>query len=534
MNRSASQAIDHQLFFAGILLACMVLTSCSRSAELKSYVSIPTSIPALEEFGKKNGALVQVERRQKSSGGANCGHSPVCLIVIPFVIAGALFPEKYDVAIATRGQIEIYSGIFSTDGKFVQARTTEPDGIHEFRRLDLPKLHRSIIVEIAKGKEEASIERVPLLPQTHLDEDYRKSIFKSGSQDDRSDLLAEAVDWMGSEADPLVKSVLDDQAFGDLALARFMSYVCEDTEKISSFVRATSLDAALKSSDVTPALNALSCFPSEDPKAAPFLRRLAHNVCENAGRSFSYPSEAVRWGGHSSLSVSSLKKRIAGDIDGELSNCKLPAARVLWQAALDIPFTREDFETAMRDDSFRREITSHLDMNLPEERAGLFRLVQSGEDGEAAIRRLESLEWTAQGQELEAIARQYMPVQHSVFSSSDYGRRASILKILHDQKASPQAASVLSVFESEIPKTPSERLAEIRIAQVVLGHHEYALSAARALKPTSRHHLTGVKDAGDLVYFGLGLAGCNDKEIRDAYYSSRNASDQDRGKLCTK
>src|SRR3954447_21516953 len=83
---------------AALLTLASGCNSC-RGTKAVSYVDAPTTLEAVRAKSHPPDVTVQVERITKTQSlGAGCGHSPACLIIVPILLAGALFPEQYDVA----------------------------------------------------------------------------------------------------------------------------------------------------------------------------------------------------------------------------------------------------------------------------------------------------------------------------------------------------------------------------------------------------------------------------------------------------
>src|SRR6187551_698231 len=69
---------------AALLAGCM---RCSRAEKFESYVDEPTTLEAVEALRDPPDVVVEVtEGPKESAGSASCGHSPVCIILLPAVV----------------------------------------------------------------------------------------------------------------------------------------------------------------------------------------------------------------------------------------------------------------------------------------------------------------------------------------------------------------------------------------------------------------------------------------------------------------
>ena len=83
-------------------VAALLLSGCARcesKVEFESFVKAPTTLDAVEKLDDPPDVVVKIEKKAApKGGGGGCGHSALCIIVVPFAIADALFPEKLRLA----------------------------------------------------------------------------------------------------------------------------------------------------------------------------------------------------------------------------------------------------------------------------------------------------------------------------------------------------------------------------------------------------------------------------------------------------
>ncbi|MFZ5481329.1 MAG: hypothetical protein ACOZNI_31505, partial [Myxococcota bacterium] len=440
--------------------------------------------------------VVDVRRRTVPAGGGACGHSPICLIVLPALLYSALFPEEYDEATVTTKGVVTFTGSFTTDGEFIQARVREGDTVRDLRRLDLDELGRRVVVEVARGRPDALVP-TPVLPQVDLLADYDLQLRHSDDGDRRGRLIAEAYRWLGDEAADWTVAKVADPGEHDAAKAAVLASACAAP---TAPARARLLEAARTKPGPLAAHAALACFSGTlaDGAADPFLRALADDVCHTDGdpcwadeRLFgAVPTEGVeRARAHAALT---------------LFRCEDPARRVLLQQRVGLPRARAEVAAGLLSTG-NACLATRLDGDEPEERAGMFlALADEDELGGAILPRLEASEAPPSAPEMATIARVYLRERTLDFASD---RRGVALRLLHrgGRNAGGEARAVLAAAPGD-PATD--------IGRVVLGDVDRALPAARALSM--------VLDARDLAYNtgeeglvveGLRLVGCDDAGI---------------------
>lgn len=114
-----------RLLFAGLVVSGCC---CNCGPKKESYVSdVPATMKAAKALEKPPKVTVTVERVTKTrTGGGACGHSPICIVLLPVLLYEAAFPEKYDVVSVKEDGKEIFGATYTTDG----------DLIHGLKELD--------------------------------------------------------------------------------------------------------------------------------------------------------------------------------------------------------------------------------------------------------------------------------------------------------------------------------------------------------------------------------------------------------------
>lgn len=219
------------------LLALIALTgACRCTPKLESAAGdLPITVAAAKKQHAPPDVVVTVERKVTPKGGGSCGHSPLCLILLPVLIYEEMFPEKYDEVVIVDHGKEAYRASFTTRGDFLQARTTTSEGlVHDFRQLSLKELGKRVVVEAARSPSPgAKPEAVPLAPQAQLIEAYTQAMKRPGNAQCGA-LVVEAMSWLAAEADAFAKGQMSrpDAEWPDECKAEVAKMVCPKGERL--------------------------------------------------------------------------------------------------------------------------------------------------------------------------------------------------------------------------------------------------------------------------------------------------------------
>lgn len=288
-----------------LALLVVALNACRCTPALESVVDAPVTIEAAKKLRAPPDVVVTVERKVTPKGSSGCGHSPLCLIILPVLLYEEMFPEKYDEVVIVDHGVETYRGSFTTKGDFLQARTTKDNVVRDLRQLDLRELGRRVVVEAARSPSPgAKPEAVPLSPQANLIDAYTQALKRPGHAQ-CGKLIVEAMSWLGDEATPFAKAQMADAVWPDECKAEVAKLVCgrpttqqldvvaaagtivggpgllTTTQVIESCVRETTWDA--KSGGQVRAEATLN-----DRQAAPFTRAYVAALCTRKVRAMDY------------------------------------------------------------------------------------------------------------------------------------------------------------------------------------------------------------------------------------------------------
>lgn len=183
----------------------------------QSAVDVPTTLASAKAMSAPPAVVVTVERKKREvSAGGGCGHSPLCVLLLPVLLLAPLFPDKWDEVRIVREGSPYYEGRFTTEGRFLDAVVRQDGVARSIGVLMLDKLGRHVVVEIARAPLGSSGEpgeyvRSPILPQVDLTKEYAAKLATLRAPDDRSALLLEYAHWLAAESNAWLASIAPDE-----------------------------------------------------------------------------------------------------------------------------------------------------------------------------------------------------------------------------------------------------------------------------------------------------------------------------------
>ena len=276
-----------------VILLGVAATACSRCSppqEFEFYVEgVPHTVDDAEDMDDPPDVEVTVKKGQKAhSGNVACGHSAVCIIVLPFVVGEAIFPEHYRVVTVKKSGAVWYSGLYRGNGEFMHGVITEKG---QARRIDLVNasyVGRKVVVETAHGPlgpdgKPGKLEDSSVQKQVDLLSEYEKVLALGWPADKRGRALAEALRILHHDAVPLAKKQLAEHPEYAFRAPVIRSVCKDETPALSAKAdRDAVIDAVLASKpDAATALAAAECYRQDlgDPRAAKLLRIVLTELC---------------------------------------------------------------------------------------------------------------------------------------------------------------------------------------------------------------------------------------------------------------
>jgi len=514
-----SQLSRISLCLAGFLVGSM---GCS-GPDVESYVGAPTTLEVLQALHDPPTVELVVTRVVESPGASPC-HGSVCLIIAPILLVGALFPEKYDSAVLTKNGVETWRGRFQTNGRLIQAELRDGDSVRWIRRLDLAALDRAIVVEVARAEPGHEDDPTPTSISSQMDliGEYRAALVLEEDGEERGELLAEALTWLGHEAVPMVTERMMDPDEPDPSKAEVMDALCQlrnSGEDEPDFV-ASLLNSSSTISGPETAQAALACVSG--PLGQPYRLTLVDAVCE---------------GDDPGAYLGTLRgEHCTGVVLQRAKDCSNIARSVLIGQSCDQPMDPVSLHAALasRDDSVQ-SLLGGLDPGEPVERAGLFFALQHQHGPpDLIVDRILLDERALSPEELVVLARSY--ARGGSFLSPAATRRAHSLDLMSrtDNPATATAARV--ILKSLARAEKEDERSPFLIAMVVLGDRQLAGHAALGLGgPHSvldvHSHAGNVFNDRELVAYGLILAGCSEPQVV-ALHQAKDGPGE--GALCTR
>ena len=292
-------------------VAALLLSGCARcesKVEFESFVKAPTTLDAVEKLDDPPDVVVKIEKKAApKGGGGGCGHSALCIIVVPFAIADALFPEKLRLATIEEKGRETYHAVFRENGQFVQALWFDGGEWKKLALLQLPELGRNLVVEVAHAPPEADgkpgkFERSSLQKQVDVMTGYRARLTATSLPEQRVVIVGEMLTHAHADALPLARERLLDAAEAAMVKRRALEAICSEKAPIGTSEERARLLADLdrQGPDTDTSVAALHCLDAKAPeKARGFTARIVDASCtaEDAARAEELIGRLLAWGG---------------------------------------------------------------------------------------------------------------------------------------------------------------------------------------------------------------------------------------------
>ncbi|HEU5076971.1 MAG TPA: hypothetical protein VFU02_22430 [Polyangiaceae bacterium] len=367
---------------AGMWLSgCM---RCSPAEEFESYVDDPTTLEAVRALHDPPDVLVQVTKGPKeTAGNMACGHSPVCIILLPAVVEELAFPVHYQNATVKRAGKTSYEAVFHHNDQFFRATARDGNVAREIQFLALSALGRNVVVEVgrapldARGKPGKFV-KTSVQSQVDLLTPYTK-LLSDPKSPNRAVALLEAARVLGDDASGLVEGRLADPKEPAATKTEFFHTMCyPGPSPFTKPGRASDLMRAFAAArpPAPAALAALECCErGPEPRnaalkislseARPLLAATLGALGETpTTREFLDHSAALfLWAGSPKRNDPSDSHETKAAIRGALDACK-PVSRRRYLAFLfDAPLPEADRRALAIDPEFAAAVHPWLDPN---------------------------------------------------------------------------------------------------------------------------------------------------------------------------
>jgi hypothetical protein len=529
---------------------------CASCAPTESYVNVPETLEEAEALRAPPEVEVEVRRQKRRSGGAAC-HSAVCVIILPFILWEAFFPEQWDQVTVTKGGRVTMTARYSTKGKLLEANLREEGVERAIAPIHLRELNKNLILEVARtpidaeGNPTGPPQPSELLPQVDLTSMYRDELEGEDDDEDRGYLLAEYGMWLKKASYPFLGEMVPREPDGSAKIV--VEGLCKGLDggwtrtQITSWDEGydTLLDMVKDHPGLETTTKGFVCAAGHQdaPRTVRFGRKLVHRLCTEEGydsvnRSIQVLNAYESWVAFSSTKIEAWSAEEATQVHDQVSEVALSCGaldrRVYLQSALGLPIDDDELIQALTESRYASRIASIQKMHTPQEVDRIFRLL--------------SLAREAQPPLIDALAA------HSVLpTSNQYERLAEIYGQRLEGGADPRVrADLLDLFElaphhsgdqpelatkarakiwSKMPAVTPAQWPLLQIALVVLGESDQELPASRGLEPM-RITPFPLGEREYTVYYGLKLVGCRSEDIVQASQRAAKVPSNARGRLC--
>ncbi|MES2643157.1 MAG: hypothetical protein V4850_26980 [Myxococcota bacterium] len=497
--------------FVGLALACGGATEV--------VVDAPGTLDEVQAQHAPPGTVVTVERKTRHAGGGACGHSPLCLILVPVLIFDAIFPETWDEATITEGGALTYTGTFDTDGELLQARARDADGWIDLRRLDLASLGRTYVVAVGRAPalaDGSAGESVPVTVQSQIDlvGAYRDALDDAG-EGRRGDLLVEVLAWLGDEAVPLLVERLPTETgrvqSEVFAAACRPSPPAPQARALVDAVPAPGTDALATSATCLLALD-----PPETARAIERLATLVDRAC--AGEDGAMPALS-EWTAPSYEVGATLETAVSARI----AACASPARRGELRIELGGALTPVEIEALLVAEEGRTyAVLERTELSDPAHRAAVFAALTTAQGTEMILTRLYEADVVPTAAEVDTLGAR-LTIPSEGWAAHAVKERALAFGLV---LRSPDKARLVPVLEGALAaggKGAKERDSYDWHAFLAgLGRPGHVCAAAPGLYVDDQpmDDVPDIYSSGGLVRFALATAGLTPPELLRLYQAT--------------
>lgn len=374
------------------------LGGCCCDLKKESYAEVPLSLDDAKEQAKETGAEIAIERRTKHMGGGGCGHSPVCVILLPVILYDIAFPETWDEATIMKDGEVVLNASYEKNGTLIHAQHLKDGVVLETRNIELKALGKKVYVDSAKlvPGVDGGMERVPLSLASQHDfiADERKALEKTKDPKRRAEFISEAAVLLEDEGVAFAKERLLAADEPERSRAEVVRMGCASRGSLYPLI-----ETAQKSQGAWVKLRLIGCW--ENPSAE---RDAATNV-------------AMRAACEGTLDVD-LLETFSADYEGAVRGtdavntaaaCPGGPQRALFQLWLGHPVVTEELDALLAKDQTAKLAWKWLDPSEANQRAAMVKIISEDKAGSALLlSTLRQKETVLEAELLEALARRFL------------------------------------------------------------------------------------------------------------------------------
>lgn len=486
------------------LLAVLSLAGCCCDLKKESYTKVPLT---LAEAKKLDGEISIERKTRHSGGGGGCGHSAVCVVLLPIIVFDAMFPETWDEVVVRKGDEVRLLASYDKSGDLIHAQHLVDGEIRETRFVELRKLGKKVYVDSARlvPQADGGTERVllPLSAQHDFVGDMRKLLGRTKDPKERGEIIAEAARQLEQEGRDFALERLRASDEPDRARGAAVTALCQqdgagplltETKKTGGpWVKLALVECATYGTPEREAaqLELLTALCAPD---APV------DVLDAAERSF---VEEARAAGLHERALAAWQQ------------CPAGANRAMVGLFLEAKPAPADL-IAMVDSPVRKLASDHLDPGELDQRIAMVRLIELDEHG-TSLMLLKLEEWGGPLEPtlLASLAKRF--VEKKGFFEG--GERPTLLKIFAASRKATEptwARGARSWFETAASsEKDAERRAMYEALRVLLGDRARLSEATRGLKSPVPASERPSLDA-EVTAWALRASGCTQAELEGA------------------
>lgn len=382
----------HLLAGLGLVL---VVSGCCCDLKKESYAAVPLTLDDARKQAKESGAEISVERRTRQAGGGGCGHSAVCVILLPLILYDVVFPETWDEATVTKdGEVVLFAA-YEKSGALIHAQHVKDGVVLETRNIELKALGKKVYVDSAKllALPDGGSERVllPLASQHDFIAEERKALAGTKDPARRAEYIWEAARLLEAEG---------------LAFARERLLAADEPERSRA-------DVVRRGCASPTAFAPLLETAKQSPGAWVKLALVECSEAQSAEREAAL-AIAVRAACEAPLDAELLGAFDPRDMRGEAAvaaagACPAGAQRALFQLWLSHPVATADLDALLAREDTAKLAWKWLDPSQDNQRAAMVKAIAADTDGASTL--LGSLQKSQAVLEpalLEALAQRFV------------------------------------------------------------------------------------------------------------------------------
>ncbi|MGV3619462.1 MAG: hypothetical protein ACO1OB_01520 [Archangium sp.] len=474
-----------------VLFLSLVLSGCCCGGSLKkeTYASVPLTLAEAKDLAKSGHEVKVTRETRTTSGGFACGHSPLCVIVLPIVLFQAAFPEKWDAVVVTKGGKIVLVAEYETNGALIHAQHLVGDEMRETRFVELRALGKKAYVDSARlvPLEDGGVNRIalPLSGQHDFIAEERALLASSKDAKKRAEAIREARLQLEEEGLALATERLSDPAEDDKTKSLVIDRNCE-SELVA---------AAEKAPGPWTELELARCYESGEKKSAMF-RNVAARACAD---------------GTTDDLLSELEEELTrehAELVPEISKCPPGPRRALLSLWLKQAPQEKELEALMTSKLSDRA-QKHLLVTEPSHRAQMVKLIRQDRNTQPILANLTSHKTVLEPELLASLAEFYVTPK-GFFTTSP---RAQILRLFDNAAAAKaptrEARDVLLAALSRSPKKNEAALYEAGL--LALGDRTRIAAVSKHVRGPVPIGSPGLE--AELPAFSLRLIGCTVEQL---------------------